>query len=239
MLVSTKAIVLSKLKYKDHDLIVKCYCKEFGVVSYLVRGALKIKKGKLRAAYFQPLSILELEADHKEGRSLQYIKEIKLHVNYISLHTNVVKSTIVMFLSEVLSGILKEEEENHALYDYLEASIMWFDHSEINTNFHLIFLLELSKYLGFYPEAPQSQAQYFNLEDGKFQTKETGIYCVTGENLTFLKQLLGTKFDRSKSIVIGSKQKREVLNMILLYFKLHLDGFKQPKSVAILNQVFS
>lgn len=239
MLVSTKAIVLSKIRYRDHDLIIKCYTKDFGVTSYLIKNALKTKKGKLKPAYFQPLSILNIEADHKTNRSLQYLKDVKLYLNYSTLHTSVVKSAIVMFVSEILTYVLREEEQNLALYNFLENSFIWFDESGTSANFHLIFLIEITKYLGFYPESPKSTHKYFNLEEGKFQLTKTGIYCMSGVNLMLLKQLLGIKFDESKSLTISSNQKREFLNMILLYFKLHLDGFKQPKSVTILNQVFN
>jgi len=239
MLVSTKAIVLSKLRYRDNDLIIKCYTENFGLCSYLVRNALKTKKGKFKPAYFQPLTLLEIDVDHKDNRSLQYFKDIKLYCNYKSLHTNVIKGAMVMFLSEVLSTVLIEEEENQPLYDFLETALLWFDEGDVNANFHLIFLIELTKYLGFYPELPQQNSRYFNLEDGKFQSHDSSIYCVSGNNFSILKQLLGIKFDVSKSLEINSNQKREFLSMILLYFKLHLDGFKQPKSVTILNQVFS
>jgi len=239
MLISTKAIVLSKLRYKDSDLIIKCYTEKFGPISYLVRNALKSKKGKFKPAYFQPLSLLEIDADHKDNRSLQYFKDIKLYCNYKSLHTNVIKGAMVMFLSEVLSTVLIEEEQNQPLYHFLETSLVWFDEGETNANFHLVFLIELTKYLGFYPELPKSDSKYFNLEDGRFQKLDTSIYCISGDNFSILKQLLGIKFDVSKSLEINSNQKREFLSMILLYFKLHLDGFKQPKSVTILNQVFN
>ena len=239
MLISTTAIVLSKIRYKDYDLIIKCYTKDFGVHTYLIKNVLKTKKGKFKPAYFQPLTILDIEADHKNNRSLQYFKDVKLHFNYRTLHTNVIKSTIVMFLSEVLSNILIEEEKNLPLYNFLENALISFDECKSNTNFHLIFLIQLTKYLGFYPESPQNEAQYFNLEEGKFQLTKTSMFCVSGNNLMLLKQLLGIKFDESKSLAINSIQKREFLNMILLYFKLHLDGFKQPKSVTILNQVFN
>lgn len=239
MLVSTKAIVLSKLKYKDHDLIVKCYTEKFGVKTYLLKHILKTKKGKFKPAYFQLLTILELQAEHKDNRSLQYLKDIKLQYNYKTLHTNVVKSAIVMFLSEILSNILKEEEENLALYNFIETSLIWFDENETNTIFHLLFLIKLTKYLGFYPDTNIRETNFFNLEEGRFQLNKTNLYCISGNNLVFLKQLLGIKFDVYNSLDINSKQKREFLDMILLYFKLHLDGFKTPKSVTVLNQVFS
>jgi len=239
MLVSTKAIVLSKLKYKDYDLIVRCYTEKFGVKSYLLRNILKSKKGKFKPAYFQLLTVLEIQADHKTNRSLHYLKDIKLQCNYKTLHTNIIKSAIVMFLSEVLSTILKEEEKDTALYNFIESSLIWFDENEVNPNFHLIFLIKFTKYLGFYPELPITQASFFNLEEGRFQNTKTNIHSISGDNLTYFKLLLGIKFDVDNNLDINSNQKRELLDMILLYFKLHLDGFKTPKSLTVFNQVFN
>lgn len=239
MLISTKAIVLSKLKYKDYDLIVRCYTKEKGVVSILLKGVLKSKKGKFKTAYFQPLSILDVIIDIKEKRSLQYIKELRLAYNYSTIQTNIVKGTIVMFLAEVLNMVLVEEEQNISLFNFIETSFVFFDEEEINTNFHLSFLMELSKYLGFYPDISSMDLPYFNLEDGKFDYNKPKDNILTNKNLTAFKELLGTKFDESKTLSISATQKRELLSMILLYFKLHLGGFKHPKSVAILSQIFA
>jgi len=238
MQVSTKAIVVSKIRYKDNDLIVKCYTERFGIKSYLIKNALKTRKGKFKPAYFQPLTIIDIEAEHKDNRSLHFLKDIKIQNNFESIHTNVIKSTIAMFLAEVLSIVLKEEEENTSLFDYLETSLIWFDENKVDSNFHYMFLIELTKYLGFYPETNKFDRSCFNLEDGKFYDNKKGRYFIEGENLTLFKQLLGIKFDADKSVVFKPNQKQEFLNMILLYFKLHLDGFYQPKSASILNQVF-
>ncbi len=239
MLVSTKAIVISKLKYKDNDLIVKCYTEQFGVQSYLLRGVLKSKKGKLRAAYFQLLSQLELIVNYRENRSLQSINDVKLLAFYQNMHTNVAKTAIVMFLAEVLSSILKEEEQNRNLFTYLETTFLWFDTNDDFSNFHLLFLLNLTKHLGFYPDLKQSNLEYFNLEAGVFQSKKTNNYCLTGSKLNPLKQLLGTNFDALNTTNINSKKRKEFLNMILLYFELHLGSLKRPKSLQVLNQVFA
>lgn len=238
MLVSTKAIVLAKLKYNDNDLIIKCYTEDFGVKSYLLKNALKSKKSKLKPAYFQLLSIIDIEADHNEKRSLQYLKEVKLHTPLNSIHTDIVKSTIVIFLSEVISNILKEEEKNNELYNFLETSIIWFDSHDRYVNFHYVFLMELTKYLGFYPSLVNFNSAYFNLSEGKFSNSEIGNYCISNENLITFKALLGIKFDVDKKLQLNGVEKRELLNLIILYFQLHLDGFKKPKSLAVLNEVF-
>jgi len=239
MLVTTNAIVLSKLKYRDNDLIVKCYTKQLGLISVILRGVLKSKRGQSKSAYYQPLSQLQLVIDYKNNRSLQSVKEAKLNYLYASLHTNVLKGSIVMFLAEVLSNALREEEQNDMLFSYLETTLQWLDvHSEYS-NFHLLFLLNLTKYLGFYPDLKNIEYKYFNLNDGKFENQEQSKYSITGENLTLLKQLLGTTFDALFLIKVNGKQRQSFLNMILLYFELHLGSFRTPKSLQVFNQVFS
>ncbi len=239
MLAHTNAIVLSKLRYKDNDLIVKCYTEELGVVSFLVRGALKSKKGASKAAYFQLLSQLQLVIAYKSNKNLHTIKEVKPNYIYSSLHSNILKSAVVMFLSEILASILQEEEENRVLYSYIETALLWFDTHTKSSNFHLLFLLNLSKYLGFYPELKNVNSAFFNLKDGKFEDKSMGKYAIQGENLLLLKTLLGTKFDGLENIKMNSSQRQSFLNMILLYFELHLGSFKTPRSVKVFNQVFS
>ncbi|MDA9775438.1 DNA repair protein RecO [Algibacter sp.] len=239
MLITTNAIVLSKLKYKDNDLIVKCYTQEIGIVSFLVRGVLKSKKGSSKAAYFQVLSQLQIVFTHKNTRSLQSIKETKSNGIYTSLHSHVLKGSIVMFLSEVLSNTLQEEEENQILYSYLENTLLWLDSQSEYSNFHLLFLLKLTKYLGFYPDTTHIELPLFNLQEGQFEMKSSNKYTVSGENLILLKKLLGTTFDALPSIKINAKQRQSFLSMILLYFELHLGSFRTPKSLQVFNQVFS
>jgi len=239
MVISTHAIVLSKIRYRDNDLIVKCYTQQYGVLSFLLRGVLKSKKGLTKTAHFQLLSQLQLVIVYNPNRSLHTIKEAKINHLYSSIHTNILKGSIVMFLSEVLSNILKEEEQNETLFSFIETTLLWLDtHSEYS-NFHLLFLLKLSKYLGFYPEKVNLGYDFFNLEAGKFEVKHLGLYTVSGENIMLLKQLLGTKFEALSNVKIGTKQRQSFLNMLLLYYELQLGEFKKPKSLQVLNQVFS
>ena len=239
MLITTNAIVLSRLKFRDNDLIVKCYTDEKGVVSFILRGVFKNSKSTTKVAYYQLLSQLQLIIDFKESRSLQTVKETKLSIIYSSLHSNVLKGSIVMFLSEVLASSLQEEEQNEQLFSYLETALLWLDEQDDYSNFHLLFLLNLTKYLGFYPDTNDIDYPFFNLKEGRFEMDAYDKYCISGENLTLLKTLLGTTFDALSEIKINSKQRQTFLNTMLLYFELHLGSFKTPKSLSIFNQVFN
>jgi len=78
MLIKTKAIVLSSLKYQEKGLIAKCYTQQDGVKTYFVPNAFSGKKSNQKIAYFQPLTILEIEANHKNKGTLNHFKEIKI-----------------------------------------------------------------------------------------------------------------------------------------------------------------
>jgi len=138
-----------------------------------------------------------------------------------------------------LNTILKEEEPNPNLFAYIETTLLWFDTVEKSSMFHYKFLMGLTKYIGFSPEVTDTNMPYFNLEEGKYQNKATGKHCIFGEQLILFNSILGTKFDIDNEKLISSTEKQELLNMILLYFKLHLQSFKSPKSLAVLNQVFN
>jgi DNA repair protein RecO (recombination protein O) len=141
-------------------------------------------------------------------------------------------------LSEILSNVLKEEERNEDLFHYIETALQYLDNEDHFSNFHLLFLLKLTRYLGFQPENLNDNYPFFNLQSGIFEMANHGIYSVSGENLTLLKRLLGINFDALKTVKINAKQRQEFLNMLLLYFELHLGSFKKPKSLQVLNDVF-
>lgn len=237
MLVKTKAIVLSALKYQEKSLIVKCFTQSDGLKSYFVPSAFSGKKSNQKIAYFQPLTILEIEANHKNKGTLEYFKEIRLSSPYHSINTDIFKSTIVIFLSEMLHHSIREEEKNDTLFSFLETALLWLDTHEEMANFHLILLLEITKFLGFYPDLSEKELPFFELSEGIF-TPYHGISCLSEHETFLFKKLIGLKFDSDQKIFAGTE--RQILLKILLdYYSAHLDGFKKPKSLEVLKEVFS
>ncbi|QTE24283.1 DNA repair protein RecO [Polaribacter cellanae] len=237
--VSTKAIVLSTLKYSDTSLIVKCYTAESGLKSYLVRGVLKAKKGGLKIAYFQPLTQLNIVANHSSKSTLHSIKEVQILNPYKSIYKDIVKQSVVLFLSEVLSYSIQEEEKNEPLYNYLETAFVWLDVHEKIANFHLLFLLNFTRYLGFYPDLSEATKTGFNLLDGNFTDSTSEKNIISGNYFYQFKKLLGINFDGIENVSFGKNERQLVLQIIIRYFELHLDGFRKPKSLQVLETVFS
>lgn len=238
-LVHTKAIVFKTIKYGDTSLIVKCFTFEEGIRSYMVKGVLNSKKGKLKAAYFQPLTQLQLVANHTNKNTLNSIREAQIVHPYYTIHTSVVKQTIVLFLSEILATIIQEEEKNEGLYTYIETALIWLDtHTEV-ANFHLLFLLNLSRFLGFYPDTSESEKIGFNLVEGSFTNSLHEKLTLYNDKLVLLKRLLGINFDAINTISFHKNERQTILRIIVKYFELHLEGFRQPKSLDILETVFN
>ena len=237
MQIKTKAIVISSIKYQEKSLIVKCLTHSDGLKSYFVPNAFSTKKGNQKIAYFQPLSILEIEASHKNKGSLEHFKEIKLAHAYKNIPNDIIKSTIVLFLSEILHYSIHEEEKNESLFDFLESALLWLDAHDETTNFHLILMLEMTKFFGFYPDNSESVFNFFDCKEGNFTAFE-GTNCLSEHETFLFKKLIDLKFDSDQKVFAGIE--RQVLLKILLnYYLMHLDGFKKPKSLDVLKEVFS
>lgn len=239
MITSTSAIVLSKIRYKDNDIIVKLFTKEYGAISFIVKGGQNSKKNKIKYVYFQELTILEIQFNYNSKRDLQYIKDIEIKHNYTSSHTDLVKVSVIMFLSEVLSNVITHQKRDIQLYNYIEESLIWYDINKSNTYFHMIFLIELTRYLGFYPDILSNNFKYFNLEGGSYEKSKTSEYSITGDSLNLFNQILGIKFDSNPLPTLNSKDKMEIINIILTYYKLHINNFKPIKSLEIVKNIFS
>ncbi|KAF2335614.1 DNA repair protein RecO [Flavobacterium daemonense] len=237
MQVKTKAIVISSLKFQEKSLIVKCFTLSNGLKSYFVRDAFSSRKTSQKIAYFQPLSILEIEAVHKNKGTLENFKELKTAVPFQTIHTDIFKSTMVMFLSEVLHYSIQEEEKNESLFLFLETALTWLDHHDEISNFHLILLLEITKYLGFYPDISEIDLPFFDVNDGVFTHFQNGN-VLTEHETSLLKKLIDLKFDNDQK-VFHVLERQMLLKILIDYYSFHLDGFKKPKSLEILKEVFS
>jgi DNA repair protein RecO (recombination protein O) len=238
MIEATKAIVINTIKYGDTSLIATCYTEKCGIKTYMLKGILTSKKGKIRSAYFQPLNQLILTANHNNKGALNFIRDIEIINFYSYLHTDIKKQSIALFLSEILYYSIREEEQNSTLFSYLETSFLWLDTHEDISNFHLLFLLNLTKYLGFYPEKQQFNSLYFDLLEGCFTNSRTSN-TVEGENLVQFKKLFGINFDALHMVDFNATNRQSILTILIQYFELHLSGFKKPKSLNVLKSVFN
>lgn len=239
MLVTTESIVLSKINYSETSLIVRCYTLSDGVKSYLVKGSKQGRNGKKNAALFQPLNQLEITSQHKANSSLSIPKSTKISNPYQTIPYAMDKLSVVLFLSEVLSAALKEEEANPSLFHFLSNSLSWFDVQDNAANFHIFFLLSLTKHLGFFPEINHQNLPYFDLENGCFTAHKSAHLVDNATMVSVLKTYLGTTFDGLSEVLVSKQNRKQMLEVLMRYYQIHLQGFSRPKSLNVLHEIYS
>jgi len=241
MLQKSKGVILHQLKYSDSGIIIQAYTREFGRQSILVRGVRSKKSGK-HSALFQPLSILELVYYYKESRSVQVLKECSVAYSPSVIYSDIRKSSIAVFLGELLSSVLKEETHHFELFDYIENSIKYFDNIKQGyANFHIAFLTGLSSYLGFEPGTrTDPENKYFDLLNGTFVPLPPPHGNYADRYISeVLAQFFTMSFDRIGTIPLTGNLRNEVLETIIRYFGIHLPGLKKINSLEILKEIFS
>ena len=241
MLHKTRGLVLHHIRYSESSLIVKIYTEAFGVQSYLVKGA-RSKKGSMRSSMFQPMTLLDLVVYHRNKSDLQHIREAGVAAAFHSISSDLRKSTIAIFLAELLLKTLKEGEANEELFEFLYSSLHFFDmQTEGNENFHLYFMVQLSRFLGFYPQGePSDKHAFFDMREGKFIDGVTshGDRIEGSLSQTFYMLTQATAGELNE-LSIPRIIRMELLDALLIYYQIHLTGLGSIKSVEVLREVFS
>lgn len=239
MLIKTAGIVLHTIKYSDTSTIVTTYTRDFGPVSYLVHGANK-KKSNFRAALFQPFSLLEMDVYHAPGKDLQRIKEIQAAYPFCSIPYNPVKNAMALFLCEVLYRTLKQSEPDEGLFSFLEESLVRLDKCEKGTpNFHLVFLVKLSRLLGFGPNEDEEPTQYFDLMNGVFvPARPLHTHYLQPELSADFVALLRADYDTMQAIPLTRQKRFSLLESLMDYYRLHVPEFHGVQSLAVLQTLF-
>jgi len=215
----TKGIVFRFVKFGETSIIANIFTDQFGLQSYIIKG---VRSGsrKSRIALFQPLTLLDLVVYHKEAGGIMHIKEVKCHYPYQFINSDVRKAAIAMFINEVLNKSVKEQSHAHHIFDFIFESLVHLDQQQKPENFHLKFLIGLSKHLGFGPN----------------QTSEIlGDRIISEAEELALKKLLAS--DLVEDVVLTYEQRKNILYELLRFYQTHSEGFGEMKSVDVLKEV--
>lgn len=239
MLYSTKGIIFHTVPYSDNRVIAKIYTQEFGLLSFIVSVS-RTKSGKIKSPLLQPLTQVDLRIEKKEKSQLHSVRDIALAVPYVHLHTDIVKTAIALFVAELLYKSVREEERNEALFTYISSSLLALDVShEGVANFHLAFMMQLTRFLGFYPHANESGPQsVFDLTNGVFvlSTPNHFNYLDPTESRLF-EELFRASFSDMHELEWNGEKRRVALNALLRYYEAHIAGMQKIISHEILATV--
>ena len=240
MIRKTRGIVLHTTKYGESSLVVHCYTEQFGRQTYMVKGVRKSRKQN-RSNLFQPLFLLDFEVYHNDNREIQLVKEVSRAIPLNSIPFDVTKSTQAIFIAEVLFRVVKEEETNPVLANFLFSNIQYPDTlEEAFPDFHIIFMFQLSKHLGFYPQNNfEGENVFFNLTSGRFKARfEDPENYLDREASELWSRYMSSDLHVIKRVEFNGDQRKITLDNLLRYYKLHVSGMGEIRSLEILHSYF-
>lgn len=238
MIQTTAAIVLHQFSYTESSVIFKCFTRDFGLQSYLIRGIRK-QKSKTGTSFLQPISIIELTSDHTKNNSIKTVKEVRLAYISKTINEHPVKQAIAIFLNEILYKSIREEQPDEDLFDFIVNAIKYLDMNAGMANFHLLFLIKLSRFFGFQPVNNYSlHESYFNLTEGHFiSAKEAGPGLMDNKESETFSQMIEAGFNRN--IPMNRNMRKNILHHLVRYFQIHIEGMGEIRSLEILESIFA
>ena len=241
MLYKTRGIVLKTTLYSESSVIVQIFTEKFGIQSYLINGVKK-PKAKIRMNMLQPLHLVDMVVYHKINIGLQRVSELRPSPVFRSIPYDIVKSSIVIFLDEVLYKSIRQQHTDENLFSFIFNAISWFDATETaNANFHLAFLLKLSRFLGFAPSTESKNDQnFFDLQEGEFKAAPPiHPHYIDKEDAALFISLYTTSFEKINEIKFSNATRRSLLDKILIFYTLHTASFGEIRSHQILEDILS
>lgn len=235
MNLTTQGIVIQSIRYSDSKLIIKILCCGLGYKSCIIRSSKRPANSTQHL--FQPLRILEFETDYQEVNKFLSIKSPRLAAPLHNLTTDPVKMAMTLFMDEVLAKTLADDYANDDLFFFLKNSIMLLDDAIDAKNFHLWWLIEITRYYGFYPS--KGEGEYFDLQLAQFTRSRPShpnyIESPASENLF---GLLDLEWPQAQLMELHSSTRKQLLHALVSYLKLHLDNLREIKSLDVLHAVF-
>jgi DNA repair protein RecO (recombination protein O) len=229
MLHKTRGIALGYVRYRETSIIAKVYTEVFGIQSYIVNGVRSSKSKTNRIALFQPLTLLDMVVYHKKkDDTVHRISEMKCYLPFKSVPYDVAKSSLALFMTEILGKTLREEEANEPLFEFLEQSVLYLDEAHRGyENFHIQFLMQFASFLGFGIEGMRE----INQELRQNHYPLSGDAVEEQASMDLLENGYGV------SVTLDRRRRTTILEKIIFFYKIHMDSLGEIRSLDVLKEV--
>ena len=236
----SRGIVLHTIKYGESSVVVQMLTDTYGRQSYMVQGIRSARGKGSKMALFQPMFALEFEGLTSSKMDMHRIREVRNGIVLQSLPYDIRKSTIALFMAEVIYRLIGESEANAHLFNFAWASIEALDAIEQGVaNFHLWFLSNISRYLGFAPGNDYIEGAWFDMREGLY-TPIVPLHdnMMTPEQARLLHDMIDCDIRDLDEIGLNRTQRVEMLSALVDYYAIHLDSIRRVESLHILREVF-
>ena len=227
-------------------------------------------KSRLKKQYFQPMTLLEVECDVRQRVQLQKLKDARLSTPYVSIPFVPEKLAQSLFVAEFLYHALRSEQQNEPMYAFVSGAMQWLDAAVAGyANFHLAFLMRLSRFLGFYPNLEERGERreirgevtierggrkeergegsggpepelFFDLREGHFLTAAPlHRDFLPPAESRLIRLLMRMDFATMHLYRLSRHDRNRILEVLLGYYRLHIPQFPELKSLAVLQELWA
>lgn len=239
MLIKTKGICLHTTKYGESSVIAQVFTEEKGLQSYIISGV-RARQPKVHASLLQPMSMLDMVVYFRPDKTLFRTKEIRSAYTFQRIPFEIQRSSVCLFIAEVLLKVLRESEAQADLFPFIYDFALHLDTTEQSVaNLPVYFLLWMTDFLGFQPERPTFGAPYyFDWTQGYFLPEVPEHDEYSGAEVSmFLVALLDSSFANVAELKVSKETRSAALNALLDYLQGQMERFRGISSHRILAEV--
>lgn len=236
----SRGVVLHTMPHGESGHIVYVYTELFGRVSYYInsgkRGVATVGGSKIM---LHPLTVIEFVGSKGRG-AFHRITEAKRAFASYTMFDDIYKSTISLYVAELIYKIVKEEEANSFLFEFIFQSIKVLQIiDEGKPNFHLYFTTQLTKYLGFFPSSNYQDDFYFDMSSGEFVIiRPSHPLHIDRRESKLLWQIMGSNISSLGEVKTSGKSRGELLGKMIDYLGIHHDKKYKIQSLEYFKEVF-
>ena len=234
----TRAIVLRTLKYGESQLIIDLLTEQQGRLSFIQHIG-KTQKARVKKQLFQPLTLLDVVFDYRPKSNLQHMRDVRIAIPFTSIPFNPIKLSISFFLAEFIYHSTRDEQQNAPLYRYCETGIRWLDGAQNNfSNFHLVFMMRLSRFIGFYPNLNDySEGSYFDLRAAAFVVGQPlHPDFLPPDEAAHITTLMRMDYETMHLFTLSREERNRITDRLVAYYRHHVPGFPELRSLDVLRE---
>lgn len=234
-------VALRTVRYSDSQNILTAYSREAGRVAFLLPAG-GGKEAVRRRCLLQPMSMAEIVAQVTPGREIHRLGEVRPMMPTHGIAANPVKTSVALFLAEVLGVALREGGADQRVFDYIAHSIEVLDATPTGSvaNFHLCFLWGLGEMLGIAPDTGNyAEGKVFDMTDGTFRrTPPLHNDYLMSEEARGVARLGRMTYANMGRFRMSRTERDHVLELMLRYFSIHHADMSGIRSLEILRSLF-
>lgn len=242
MIETTAAIILQGRKFGDSSKIISVLTRDFGIMSFIAKGALK-PKNKFGSS-IEPLNCSSINFYRKKG-GLHLLSDAETEVSLRNIRKSFEHLAVSMLVLESISHSQIDIDHSPELYDAALKILLQINNLTDNPfNYFVYFQLIHAKLLGFeiYPQYDSSlEVLRFAVDFGTYLENVNGasqkLLIMPSKIAEILLVFYQTELNDIANIKLEKDEQVRLFDFFIDYYSFHLDKQINFASFALLETI--